>query len=223
MERTFLWTILLLSNFVLKINAQSEFYLSTNANLHIPIATPEKRIYPLLWYDNDTESKILVGGFGFGLFVRKHFGEKWTLKSHGDVSKHTYWDESVMQLDDSGAPVKPIVTNTSDFALGLSGILHYGFRPKWSIGAGLGTQIFMFSLTRQPNLGALSAGKDKFAVNRFYKTVVPMIPVEVAFQHKKKLFTLRYEQALLNRFKKELARYKSDNYGLLIFEIGFKM
>ena len=39
----------------------------------------------------------------------------------------------------------------------------------------------------------------------------------------KKLFVyVRYEHALLNRLKKkDLAEYKTDKYGLIIFELGF--
>lgn len=97
---------------------------------------------------------------------------------------------------------------------------HYFLTEKISIGTGLGGQILLISLSRMPEI---YDSKAAVAVNRYYKPFMPTLPVELSFKSKKNLFTIRYEHGLLNRYKKDLAAYKKDKFGLLSFEVGFKL
>ena len=44
-----------------------ESFFTINGNLLYPINNPNQGVYPILFYDKETDPKILVGGFGMGL------------------------------------------------------------------------------------------------------------------------------------------------------------
>jgi hypothetical protein len=112
--------------------------------------------------------------------------------------------------------------STVDYTLGVTGVLHYNFSSGFSVGGGVGVQALLFSNSylRQD----LLVGNDRnLGQNKYYKRLMPTFPLETSLRFGKWAITLRYEHALLNRYKKDLAEHKKENYGLLFFEIGVKI
>lgn len=194
---------------------QTEWYITANANLYYPIQTPSKGVYPILWYDRETDPNILIGGFGIGGAVYHPLTEKILLKGQLNLSKHSYWNETVSIVDESGGLYYSYQPSTADYMAGISATANYFFIPKLGIGTGLGAQYLLASLTRQPKeFGDLSR-------NRFYVPLVVTLPIEATLKLSKTLFLVRYEHSLTNRLHAE-SNFK-DRFGLVYFEVGFKI
>lgn len=196
-----------------------EYYFTANANLYLPINTPQKGVYPILWYDKTTDPKLLIGGFGVGVTALKSIKNKVSIKGQANISKHTYWDEPDLFTED-GIVGAAAITGSSDFTIGLTGTINYFISEKFLVGTGLGGQLLLVSLSRLPGL---YGNESEIAVNKYYKPVMPVIPLEASLKLKKTMYSIRYEHALLNRLKSDLAQYKTDRYGLLTFEVGFHL
>lgn len=197
-----------------------DYYITTNGNLYLPINNPEKGTYPILWYDKETTPKVLIGGFGVGIAAWKHRTNKVSLKGQGNFSRHVYWGEPIIITDDSGNPIQDYVAGVVDYSLDLTALAHYSLNPKISVGTGIGMQVMLASLIRTPDV---FDAKSTIALNKFYKRLMPVIPVELTYKSVSKSYSIRYEQGLLNRYKSNIAAYKKDSFGLLSFEIGFKI
>lgn len=200
-----------------------QWFIAPNVNLYLPIGTPYKGVYPVLWYDKETTPKVLIGGFGVGVSALKPYGEKLTLKGQANLSKHTYWDEPLMLTDENGSPVRDYLAASSDYTLGMTVTGHYQFTGGFSAGTGLGGQVLLVSLVRLPPNYITGPDEEQVATSRYYKRLVPMLPVELSLKLEKILFNVRYEHGLLNRLKKPLADYQTDRFGLLTFEVGFRL
>lgn len=108
--------------------------------------------------------------------------------------------------------------------MGFAGTVHYHFGQKFSVGTGIGGQLLFASLSRLPQFDNNNSRiKDLISTNQYYRTFQPIIPAEASLKFKAFLFNVRYEYALLNHFKGDLAKVKSEKYGLLCVEIGFKL
>jgi hypothetical protein len=81
----------------------------------------------------------------------------------------------------------------------------------------------LVSLTRLPPNYFTGPDEEQVAAIRYYKRMVPMLPVELSLKREKVLFNVRYEHGLLNRLKRPLADYQTDRFGLLTFEVGFRL
>ncbi|MCE6992992.1 hypothetical protein, partial [Dyadobacter sp. CY323] len=202
-------------------NKKTEWFLTANGNFYIPVANRAKGIYPILGYDKLSSPKILLGGVGLGAAWFKPLTKDLSFKMQANFSKHTYWDEPVVIRDYVAAPLGDYESGSSDYGLGIAGMIHYFPVESFSVGAGISAQVTAISLTRTPGMYIGADIDPGFAVNRYYKTVVPMIPVELSYRVNKLLFNLRYEAGLINRIKGDLARFKSDKFSLLTFEFGF--
>jgi hypothetical protein len=200
-----------------------QWFITPNVNLYLPVGTPYKGVYPVLWYDKETTPKVLIGGFGVGVSALKPYGEKLTLKGQANLSKHTYWDEPMQLIDENGAPIRDYLAGSSDYTLGLTATGHYQFTGKFSAGTGLGGQVLLVSLVRLPPNYFTGPDEEQLATSRYYKRLVPMLPVELSLKLEKILFNVRYEHGLLNRLRKPLADYQTDRFGLLSFEVGFRL
>ena len=215
--------LLLLVSTVLPAFCQTpaqEYYITINGNLYVPINNPEKGMYPIFGYDKETDSKILIGGLGFGISGIKSVQPKINLKGQANLSKHTYWNKALEFTNATGSPIGAFVSGSSDYTLGITVTAHYFLSNKISVGTGLGTQIMLISLSRMPEINDV---KKSLAVNRFYQPVIPTLPVELSGKFQKKIITIRYEHGLINRYKGELKNYQKDKFGLLTFELGFKI
>jgi hypothetical protein len=200
--------------------ANAEYYLTVNGNLYLPFKNPQKGIYPILGYDKGTDAKVLIGGWGAGIAACQPIKRKLNLKGEVNLSKHTYWDEPVTFSNESGSALGPFVAGSSDYAIGITATAQYFFTNKLAIGTGVGSQLLLVSLSRLPKI---YDSEKLIAVNRYYKPIMPTWPVELSYKLQKKLFNVRYEHGLVNRLKGDLKRVKNDRYGLLSFEVGFKI
>lgn len=198
-----------------------KYYITANGNLYIPTGDSQKGVYPILWFDKETEPKVLLGGLGIGLSALKNIKPKLSVKGQANISKHTYWDEPFQARNAVGANLGSYTHGSSDYSIGITATAHFHLSQKFSVGTGIGSQILLISLSRQPEIEHLET--SSIAINNYYKRVMPTVPVEVSYTTHKMLFNIRYEQALLNRYKGELQNYKKDNYGLLFFEIGLRV
>jgi len=197
-----------------------EYFITLNGNLYLPINNPNKGVYPILWYDKETDPKLLIGGLGVGLSAFKPLQDKISLKGAINISKHTYWDEPIGLVDMMGYDMQLLVAGSSDFSIGIAATAHYFLSEKISIGTGLGSQVLLTTLSRLP---AINDTKVSIAAHHYYKRLMSTLPVELSFKTKKNLFNIRYEYGLLNRYKKGIGVYKKDKFGLLDFELGFKL
>jgi len=201
----------------------AEWYVTANGNLYMPVGTRTKGTYPILGYDKTTSPKILLGGIGIGAAMLKPLSKDLKFKAQANFSKHTYWDEPVMMKDYVASSIGYFQSGSSDYGLGIAGMIHYFPVEAFSIGAGISAQINVISFSRTPGMYIGAEIDPGFVVNRYYKTVLPMIPVELSYKLKKVLFNVRYEAALMNRIKGDLADFRSDKFSLLTFELGFQI
>lgn len=202
---------------------QYEFFIVGNTNLYFPGNGSGKGIYPILWYDKTTKPKILIGGFGVGVSVFRAITEKVGVKGQANVSKNAYWDEAMELRGYNNEPLGHFQYGSSDFSVGIGGILHYFLSRKMSVGTGLGARLFTITLSRMPVFENFELVADDFAVNRYNKTILPVIPVEWSLKGEKLLFNIRYEYGLSNRYKADLAEYKKERFGVLYFEVGWRI
>lgn len=217
-------SILLFLMFIpLMLNAQENtfsHYITINTNLYAPIGS-DKQMYPILWYNKDLKPKVMLGGFGAGFTMLKSLNEKSMLKLSANVSRSIYWDESVVVRNDFNEWLGTFYVTSTDVTVGLGGVYHFVLSDKFSMGTGVAIQTLLKSTGRFREKNLEDA--PKIDGNKYYKTVMPMIPIEITYRKDKWLFNLRYEQALLNRYKKNLADDFSENYGLIFFELGYRI
>ena len=188
-------------------------------NLFLP-GESEKGMYPILGYDKETDPKLMVGGFGLGVSAFRKMKEGTSLKFAASISKNTYWDEPIELRGYSNEPLGVFQYASSDLSLALNGTFHFFVARKMSLGAGLGARLFTLTLSRTFGSTRL-ADADAIALNRYYRPFLPVLPLEWSLKGKKMLYTVRYESSLSDRYKAELAEYRTDRAGVLYFEIGF--
>lgn len=191
-----------------------EYRLSLNGNIYFPMGEANQGVYPILWYDQDADPKVLLGGVGLGFSASKAIGQKLAIQAQSHLSKHTYWDEPIIIRTADANLLSPFVSGSSDYTIRLLGILDYSLNEKISIGTGMGFQGMLISLSRLP---------ETAAVNRFYKPILPVVPLELSLNLNKYFVKLRYEQGIINKYRKPLAEYKKANFGILFFEFGSKV
>ena len=211
--------IFFLFSYSLQAQEAVEYFVSGNANLYLPFNS-EKGMFPILGYDKETKPKVLIGGFGVGFAALKNIKKRTSLKGQINISRSVYWESFIFTNNVAAVTGQTDATST-DYTLGLLGTFHFHLSPAFSMGTGIGTQVMMVSY--------LNLREDALEVseyigrNRFYKPVMPTLPIELTWRFKKMFANLRYEHALLDRFKNDLAEDKTDKYGLLFFELGIKV
>jgi hypothetical protein len=188
-------------------------------NEYIPGKKSEKGMYPILWYDKSTIPKFMVGGFGAGVTAVKPYRERIGLVGQFNISRHTYWDEPIDLRDANNQPLGELSSVTSDYAFHLLATARYSLSEQFSAGAGLGVQVQFLSSSRMTTL----ADQKIVVRNNHHKTIMPVLPLELSYRWPNTIVNLRYEYGLLNRYKKDLAAYKTDRYGILTFEVGFRI
>ncbi len=223
MKAKILISVFVLLNSLINVYCQDsgyEYFITVNSNVYLPGNTSSKGTYPILWYDKTADPKLMVGGFGIGFSVLKPIKSKITLKGQANISRHAYWDESVGFRTITNQPMGDFSSVTSDYTLGLAGLVHYSLSKRISVGTGLGAQFLFLSRSRMqvPN----SNDELKY-VNKYYKPVMPVVPLELSVKSKKVLFNIRYEYGLLNRLRGDLAKEQTERFCLLTFEIGFRI
>jgi hypothetical protein len=202
---------------------QHEFFIVGNTNLYLPGNGSENGIYPILWYDKTTKPKVLIGGFGVGVSIFRSLSENFSLKGQANFSKNTYWDEPMELRGYMNEPLGHFQYGSSDFSLGINGTVHYFLSDKMSVGTGFGARLFTLTLSRIPAFENSGLFAGDISINHYNKTILPVIPIEWSLKGEKLLFDIRYEYGLSNRYKAELAKYTTDRFSVLYFEVGFRL
>jgi hypothetical protein len=151
----------------------------------------------------------------------KPLSKDFSFKAQANFSKHTYWEDQVQMRDYVASSIGYFQSGSSDYGLGLAAMIHYFPVEAFSIGAGISAQATLISFSRTPGMYIGADIDPGFVVNRYYKPVMPMVPVELSYKLKRLLFNVRYEAGFTNRIKGDLAKYKTDKFSLLTFELGF--
>jgi hypothetical protein len=211
--------------FCLSIQAQDsiEYFITGNGNLYLPFSSG-KGMYPILGYDKEVRPKFLIGGFGIGFSGWKKIGSKTSIKGQANISRSVYWESAVLSIGPNPSQViGETALSSADYTFGLTGTIHYHLSPMLSVGTGFGLQALIGSYMYFRAEADIYNSSRYLGRNQYYKRVMPTIPVELSAKFRKMFVNLRYEHGLLDRLKKDLAEYQSDRYGLLFFEVGFKV
>jgi hypothetical protein len=223
--RMIIWASALLLAF--HANAQessSEWFLNANINIHIPGGGSQKSVYPVLGYNKNTTPKFLLGGVGTGAFLLRRMSSDLHLKIHGYLSKISYWDDPVEMKSPVGDNIGVFQAGGSDYVAGINGLVHYHLVDRLSLGAGVGAQLLLASFSRTPDIYGYSKPTEKtFITNHYYKTVLPVVPLELSYRFPKMVINLRYDIGPFNRIRGELAKAKNERYDVLSLEVGFKL
>lgn len=222
----YLGLLLLLSITNRAQTAGASWYVSAQGNLFVPGKGSARGMYPILAYDKETDPKVLIGGLGMGVMRIQPLNEKNELRIQAGLFKHTYWDESIALQTPTGYVIGPFYRGGSDYGISLSGTLHHFLSQRVSIGTGLGAQGMLVSLTRLPKYednASAQPVRGVVGVTSYYKKIQPYIPMELSYHRPNTRYTLRYEQGLLNSLRGDLAKYKTDRYSLVVFEVGFRL
>lgn len=129
-----------------------EYFITGSGNLYVPVNSPHKGMYPVLGYDDGADPKFLVGGFGLGVSGCRPLSDKTSLKINAGFARSVYWDDPYFLTEDGIDGTGPFQVRSSDFTLGLSGVVHYHLTGKLSVGAGLGARILLHSSARLSDL-----------------------------------------------------------------------
>ncbi|TDE12110.1 hypothetical protein [Dyadobacter psychrotolerans] len=201
-----------------------EWYLNASINAYVPGGNSDKSIFPVLGYNRNTSPKLLLGGVGTGASLWSPVSRDLSLKVYTNISKHTYWDEPLMIKDAGGASNGIYNGWSSDYVLGVGATIHYNLAGRLSVGAGAGTHVLIASLSGLPEIYGYGVEIEKSIVlNHYYKRILPVVPLEVSYKLRNALINLRYDLSPLNRLKGQLGKSKSERYGILALEVGFRL
>jgi hypothetical protein len=209
---------LVLALILMEAQSQTSYYVTTNANLYVPEGNSTRGFYPILWYSNDTDPHVLIGGLGVGFTFQKA-SPKTILKAESNISRHAYW-ETMHFTDINGVALGSTSFGTADLTIHLLPTISYRVSEKFSIGTGLGGVITVMSRSRIP-FG--SKEQDRAVMNNYYKFLIPVIPLDFSYTRARKQYTLRFENTIGSRYKKPLSDYKREGFLLITFQMGFKL
>ena len=195
-----------------------QYFISLNGNLYLPFNS-EKQTYPIVGYDKDQDPKVLVGGFGIGFSVLKELKGNWLLKGQTNISRHAYWDDPINFTDANNVPLGAYVGKSVDYGIGSAAIIQYRLGKKVAVGTGLGADILLKSVYHISNVFVM----EENLPNEHYKTITPVLPVELSFYLNKVLLNIRYEQGLTSRYREAFVDYDKELNGLLVFEFGYRL
>jgi hypothetical protein len=199
------------------------YYITVSSNLYLPFSS-EKKMFPIVGYDKKLQPSILMGGIGVGFTRWKQLKEKTSLRLHANLTRSAYWEPKLSFRDESNIPLGNYSASSEDYTLGLMGIYHYNLYSRFSVGGGLAAHCMIASrLLLREEVGFQDLKAGGVGMNKFYKPVMPAIPVELSYKGNKAAISIRYEHALLKKYKGDLAELKSDRYGLLFFEAAIKI
>jgi hypothetical protein len=199
-----------------------DLFITLNGNLFVPLQS-ENDMFPMVGYNKELTPKLLIGGFGIGFAYQKMMSKKLSIKAQGIVFRQAYWQQYLFRV---GPQLSDVIgegtVSTFDYTIGSAVIPHFHFSQVFSVGLGVGMHVLLFSNSYlrhdwTPN------GNRSLGDNRYYKSFMPTIPMEASLRLQKWALTMRYDHALLNRFKNKLSDHKKEKYGLLLFEIGYKI
>ena len=153
-------------------------------------------------------------GFGIGASAFLPINEKTGFKGQLNFSRLAYWDATYHLTDGVNQPIGSTSSHTFDYTAGLTITGHYFFAEKFCVGTGLGVRVLLTSITYFDN------PDDETVGNHHYKTFMPIVPLELSYKASSFQINARYEQGIGNRLKGDLADHQTDNFGLIVFEVG---
>lgn len=181
-----------------------EYSLTANGNLYLPINSSYKSVYRFI-------------GFGIGGSAFLPMNDKVGFKAQLNFSRLAYWDAFYDLRGDANQPLGTIWSHTFDYTAGLTLTAHYFLAEKFCIGTGLGTRALLTSITY------FSYPEDETVGNHFYKPFMPIVPFELSYKASSFQINARYEQGIGNRLKGDLADHQTDQFGLIVLEVGVKL
>lgn len=195
-----------------------QMFVTINGNYYLP-RNSGKQVYPVIGFNNDATSKLLIGGLGAGFTALKNINNYLLWKVQGNISRRAYWNEAMTYTDQSNTPYGNAVGKGVDIVFGATGAVHYRVAGKFSVGTGFGFDVLAYSYSRVPD----GFADNNVVTNGYYQPVVPLIPLEMTCALKKILFNVRYQHALTNRLTSPLSTYEKDNYSALMLEVGYRL
>jgi hypothetical protein len=198
----------------------TEFFISLNVNEYIPVGGDE-RISPIIGYNKQHNPKLSVGGFGIGVSILKTYSAEVFWKFNLTALKYKY-GQSEYFTDDQNRPLGIYDFSSSSYSLAPSATAHYMVGEHFSLGAGVGSQIVVATRTKVIS-SVLFTSQFPTTTDNNYRRIMPTIPVECMFRFGNSLIALRYEQAILNRIRKDLAKYRAETFALIQLEFSFRL
>jgi hypothetical protein len=196
-------------------------FIMVNANTYLPLGSDKER-YPIVGYNKDYDPKLLIGGLGLGISTIVDYKTSYKIKVQANAQRRVYWEEEIHYRDDQNRDMGTFRSGSADLVLNLMGTFHKKISDKFSIGTGLAADAMMMSASRKPDFNGNDRDK-MLSLNRHYKRIMPVLPLELSMEFKKILLNLRYDIGLLNKFRSDLAKHKKDYYSVLSFEAGFRI
>ncbi len=158
-------------------------------------------------------------GIGFSGKIMMPLKKKFILRCSADIMLNTYSDGPFTATDNSGQALGNLGNTTVDLSIGLIPTIHYSLHKNFSIGTGLGLRTLLGSATAYTGI----AQYQNTSTNDYYKRFMPVLPIEMSLKVDKVLLNLRYEYSILNKIGGDLADYKTEKYGILSLEVGYKI
>lgn len=193
-------------------------YLTGNGNLYLPRKSNQQS-YPILGYNGDADPKILIGGLGLGITLTGNINDRLKWHAQGNTSRRVFWDDPMLLTDPSNMPIGNVTWKGVDILTTITGALHYRLGKTLSVGTGLGVDALIYSYVR----GSKPFVEETMIRNNQYRSLMPLIPVELSIDVKRFIVNLRYQHALLGRLKEPASQHKKDTYSGLIFELGYRL
>ena len=158
-------------------------------------------------------------GIGIGGKMIIPLTKKFVLRNSADIMLNTYSDGPFTATDVSGNALGNLGNTSVDLSIGLIPTIHYSLHENFSVGTWLGSRILLKSVTAYDGNTQLK----NTSANDYYKPFMPILPIEMSLKINKILLNLRYEYSLLNKIKGDLADYKTERYGIVSLEVGYKI
>lgn len=201
------------------INAQNSKYgfsINLNHNLYLPRNSENSTLY-ILGFPNE---QLNVGSFGIGASAYYQYSKRLAFKGGFHVSSLTCIEPELKFTDNNNNSIttfKPVVRDVQN---AWSVIAHYYMGTKFSVGAGLGANVRITG-TREINSDVLADFDNLDSKISDRKRVLPVLPFEISYAGNRILWNIRLEYALLNRYKGDYAKFKTEKINILYFEIGY--
>jgi hypothetical protein len=165
----------------------------------------------------------LIGGFELGATNILPLKNHKNLKTNATIARQVYWEEPLGFTDLNGIGQGTVKYSKADLKLNISSVYHLPITKKFSAGLGLGLQTQLISGMRFKQFIGSDLQKSQILLSNPFKRLMPTIPAEITWQNPKAIYTIRYEQALLNKYKAGLGSYFKYFYGVAVAEVGIKL
>jgi hypothetical protein len=200
-----------------------QYFLTLSGNLYLPVKNADKSTYPILGYSKKTDPNLQVGGMGLGLSMFRAINEKFSLKGQLNLARHAYWNKPIEVVNPSGQPLGSFLSSSFNYSAGLLLTVQYFLTEKFSVGTGFGAEVLLVSETSVPENNSSLSTKHSEQIDRYYRLIMPVLPIEASLKLTPVLLNVRYEYGLANAYRNDLGFDRKDKYGLLVFEVGYKI